>query len=471
MPTSALFASLCLALQPSPLTLAPLSSLAVDGAEVLAYSPRHQLLLATGADGITAINAADPSAPIVTRTISPHDLANTPGSPSSTGNWSVSHITIDPAGRPIAAAALIPEDFAATQGRIALLSLPDLTPIATIEVGFNPDCCVFTPSGDTLIVANEGQPTPDLDPPGTISLINTTNLASSTDLPITTITFDSALVPPGVRIQPSLRDTPHIDLEPEYITANNTTAWITLQENNAIAIVDLTTNTLARIAPLGASLRKVDAARDGKPLPQHTVLGMPMPDQIASFTLKGRTYLVTADEGDTRGDLDTATLGPRSLAPGLEVCKWTGMMFGARSLSVWDATTCARVGSTLNDFERTIARDFPTYFNSTGDNPANTTDRRSTVRGPEPEGVLVTQIQGVHYALVSIERPGMVALIDLSDPTAPALLTIDAACARGHLAPEGMCLLAPNLAAVAYERSGTIELTRITPATRPTSPD
>ena len=43
------------------------------------------------------------------------------------------------------------------------------------------------------------------------------------------------------------------DLEPEYIavSGDGETAWVTLQENNAVAVVDVATATVTEILPLG----------------------------------------------------------------------------------------------------------------------------------------------------------------------------------------------------------------------------
>src|SRR5262245_2205004 len=110
------------------------------------------------------------------------------------------------------------------------------------------------------------------------------------------------------------------DLEPEYIAVSHDskTAWVTLQENNAIAILDIEKAKFSRLVGLGSkdrSLRgnRLDASdqdlavdhgtlKDGINIKNWPVFGMYEPDGIASYRMKGVTYLVMANEGDTRTD-------------------------------------------------------------------------------------------------------------------------------------------------------------------------
>lgn len=100
------------------------------------------------------------------------------------------------------------------------------------------------------------------------------------------------------------------DLEPEYIAVSpdGKTAFVTLQENNAVAKVDLTTNTITEIQGLGFKDHsqpgnEIDASNkdgiDGN-LQNWPVFGMYQPDGIASYEAGGKHYYVTANEGDAR---------------------------------------------------------------------------------------------------------------------------------------------------------------------------
>ena len=93
-----------------------------------------------------------------------------------------------------------------------------------------------------------------------------------------------------------------------------------------------------------------------------------------------------------------------------------------------------------------------TVFNTT--NTANSFDNRSDDKGIEPESVAVGEVNGRPYAFVGLERDGGIVVLDLSDPTAPQLVTYVtnrkipkvgnnyAACTNagncGDLGPEGL---------------------------------
>jgi hypothetical protein len=99
------------------------------------------------------------------------------------------------------------------------------------------------------------------------------------------------------------------DTEPEYVTISDDskTAWVTLQENNAIARVNLVTKSIEQISPLGFKNHflpgnELDPSdRDG--IIAHgkwPVQGMYLPDGIAVFGKGFQQFLITANEGDSR---------------------------------------------------------------------------------------------------------------------------------------------------------------------------
>ncbi len=97
-------------------------------------------------------------------------------------------------------------------------------------------------------------------------------------------------------------------MEPEYITLNkdDTKAYICLQENNAIAVIDLTSDTIVDIYPLGAKSWKnllLDASdKDGEiNLKAYDIYSFYQPDAIKYMEVDGIGYIITANEGD---DLD-----------------------------------------------------------------------------------------------------------------------------------------------------------------------
>ena len=262
------------------------------------------------------------------------------------------------------------------------------------------------------------------------------------------------------------------DVEPEYISvsSDSSTAYVALQEANAIAVVDLTSPTpsVTDILPLGVKDHSLDgngfdaSDEDGAiNIQTHPVVGLYMPDAIATFDANGQTYIVTANEGDDRGDADDAAESPLGDAVRLadladvETFGRTGLAldssltdanpniadedqlgrltissidgdtdgdgdidvihaYGSRSFSIFDADGNL-VFDSGDDFEQITAELFPDDFNS--DNDENGTfDSRSDAKGPEPEGVVVGTVGDSTYAFIGLERIGGVMVYDITDP-------------------------------------------------------
>jgi hypothetical protein len=130
-----------------------------------------------------------------------------------------------------------------------------------VTVGALPDMITFSPDGTKVMTANEGEPNDayTVDPEGTISIIDISGgIANLTQSNVTTLNFNafdsqvSALAATGVR-KVRTNNTLSQDLEPEYITISSDSqkAWVTLQENNAVAEVNLATKTITGIWGLG----------------------------------------------------------------------------------------------------------------------------------------------------------------------------------------------------------------------------
>ena len=368
----------------------------------------------------------------------------------------------------------------------------------SITVGNLPDNVSFTPDGTKVVVANEGQPNSDysIDPEGSISVINVTagfgNVTQSDVVNINFNAFDADITTmkaAGIRIFGPGSSVSQ-DLEPEYIafSDDSKTAWVSLQENNAIATINLTTNTVTNIFPLGLKDHSLSGntldASDEIDFIFHAnwpIKGMYMPDAIASYTINGTTYLVTANEGDAR-EYDTFEeeikisksaykLDP-TVFPNAEYLKLESNLgeltvtnqdgdldgdgdfdeihvFGARSFSIWNTTTETIVYDSGDDFERITAAD-PTYaslFNASNSN--NNFKNRSDNKGPEPEGVTVAEIDGKFYAFVTLERVGGFMTYDITDPENPVFekyinnrtLGDDEG---GDLGPEGIIYISPT---------------------------
>ncbi|MFB9054716.1 choice-of-anchor I family protein [Formosa undariae] len=391
--------------------------------------------------------------------------------------------------------------------------------ISMVTVGNLPDNVSFTPDGTKILTANEGQPNSDysIDPEGTISIITATaGLGNITQADVLTINFNAfdaqlnELKASGVRIT-GPNATVSQDVEPEYITYsdNSKKAWVSLQENNALAVIDLESNTITDILPLGLKdFSLTGNSFDGSDktdfifMANWPVKGMYMPDAIAYYELNGIGYVVTANEGDAReydtfvdeakvGDGDYV-LDPITFPNGdllkleqnigrLAVANTTGdidndgdfdeiHMYGARSFSIRNATTGALVYDSGDDFERITAAD-PIYgelFNVSNSN--NNFKNRSDNKGPEPEGVTISKIGDKFYAFITLERVGGFMTYDITDPSNPIFIKYmnnrtlgdDEG---GDLAPEGIIYIAPEdntlgtgLVVIANEVSSTISV-------------
>ena len=406
--------------------------------------------------------------------------------------------------------------------------------LGAVQVGALPDMLTFTPNGQMVLVANEGEPNSyvvagSVDPEGSVSIIDLRGgVENLTAEDVTTAGFGAFN---GTTLDPSIRifgpgATVAQDLEPEYIAVSHDshTAWVTLQENNALGIIDLREKRVTKLVGFGFKNHNV-AGRgfDGSDRDLHTVsiqprpvFGMYQPDGIDTFEVKGRTYLITANEGDVREwpGLPTGTEARRVSALGLDAVAFpTGATlktnpvlgrlnvtfhngntdadadfeqlyaFGARSFSVWNDAG-VQVFDSGDALEQITAARYPAGFNANHSNNSNTGnpndtthDSRSDDKGPEPENVTVARLFGRQFAFIALERIGGVMVYELSDPTAPKFVDyvnvrtigVDAfSAAAGDLGPEGLIVIKEEdsptgkpLLVVANEVSGTTRIFEI----------
>jgi DNA-binding beta-propeller fold protein YncE len=340
-----------------------------------------------------------------------------------------------------------------------------------IAVGALPDMLTFTPDGSRLLVANEGTPSTygtrigtsvprsfgaaANDPVGSVSIID---VASRSIVSTATL---AGVAQTGTHI----RSNTGMDFEPEYITVNKagTQAYVSLQEANAMGVLDLHSGQFTKVVGLGAkdfSLpgNAIDTNNNGTISFQNVaVKGLYMPDGMASFEGGGKSYVVMANEGDYReddGDRSAAsTLGATGdLAP-LRVSNTDssrGNLFaaGARSFSIRDAD-----GNLVYDSGNILdvqAHALGLY-----------NDGRSRDKGVEPEGVEVMEIGGKTFAFIGLERTttGAVAVfdIDVNDPSKTSFVRMLTTSAS-QFAPEGLkgfTMDGMHYLAVASEGSGS----------------
>jgi hypothetical protein len=348
-------------------------------------------------------------------------------------------------------------------GRVALFTCEEdgtLTLEALVETGAQPDMVTFAGDG-VVLTADEGEPREGYgediaDPKGSVTVVDVEAQESTV---VDFSAFDSQrdqLAEDGIVLKKG--SAPSVDLEPEYIAVSGGKAYVTLQENNAIAVLDIESQAFEGVYSAGfedhsttaIDLDKKDDAYD--PQTYESLLGIRMPDGIAAFTVEGATYLVTANEGDARewGDEDQGTFylsederdfGEEGVTSptGAITAENSGLegkvvffktedfdgldpekdyVFGGRSFTVFQATEngLEEVFTSGDDFEALTAQYVPEYFNASNDNAV--LDDRSGKKGPEAESVTVGTVDGKTYAFVALERTGGVMAYDVTDPEA-----------------------------------------------------
>lgn len=480
-------------------------------AEIPAYDRRSERLFVVNgaANVVDVLDISDPSAPSEVAELDVSAFGSPNSVAVSKGVVAVVSTAISPTGA----------DDASQPGTLAFFDAAGTLLRPPLILGATPDMAVFTPKGDWLLVANEGEPTgygPGFsDPEGSISIVDMRKgVARATVRTAGFASFNgkvTALQQAGVRIfGPGA--TVSQDLEPEYVAVSSDSkeAWVTLQEANAIAELDVRSAKVEAIRPLGTKdhslvANKLDANdQDGVAIAPRAVHGMYMPDAIATLRRDGRTYLLTANEGDVRewpgikgpgstteiaragslGALLDAPLGPGlnrlnvTTVPGRAGGDTDGngkidrlQTFGGRSFSVW-STSGKLLFDSGDQLEQLTSTTPGVTFNASSTN--NTLDNRSDDKGPEPEEIELGKVSGRWYAFVALERPGGIVVYDVSRPKAPELVqyvnnrdftqAVTSPLA-GDLGPEGVVFISAKdsptrdpLLAVANEISGTTTL-------------
>ncbi|SEV95964.1 Por secretion system C-terminal sorting domain-containing protein [Chryseobacterium wanjuense] len=392
-----------------------------------------------------------------------------------------------------------------------------------VTVGALPDMVTFSPDGTKVITANEGEPNDayTVDPEGTISIIDISgginNLSQSNVTTLNFNAFDSqvaTLAATGLR-KVRTNNTLSQDLEPEYVTisADSQKAWVTLQENNAVAEINLATKTITSIWGLGKKDMSLpgngfDASdNNGEVLIANwPVKAYYMPDAVQNFKTGGTNYVITANEGDEKdlsGFSERTTVGANNytldatLFPQSSILKASYNLgrfrvsnatgntdgdaefeeiaaLGARSFSIFNADTKQIVYDSGDRFERYLAANHPLIFNA--DNESNGAKNRSRAKGPEPEGIALGTINGQTYAFVTLERTGGVMVYNVTDPNNPTFTDYKnsrmTSAYGGDNGPEGIIYIAPEntttgkgYVVIANEISGTLSMYEIASTT------
>lgn len=303
-----------------------------SAAEIVAHDATNQLVFQVNANSgdVDVIDIMSPATPVLVRTIDVADAiaANTT---ITTALDAVNSVAVS--GDIVAAA--IAADAVDERGVVAFFNTADGAFVGAVEVGFLPDSIAISPDGSTVVVANEGEPNDDytVDPEGSISIIDigTNGAAAATAEELSFTDFNTggtreSEIDPAVRIY-GPGATVAQDLEPEFVafSPDSQTAFVSLQENNALAVVDVATSTITTILALGSKDHSLlgnefDASDrdDAIRLQNWPTRGFYMPDTIATYAFQGETLIVTANEGDTRdydGYSEEERIGDLTLDP------------------------------------------------------------------------------------------------------------------------------------------------------------
>ncbi|MCA9238423.1 MAG: choice-of-anchor I family protein, partial [Planctomycetales bacterium] len=402
-------------------------------------------------------------------------------------------------------------------GWIEFYAAATCEPLARCPAGHNPDMLAFTRDGRRLASANEGEPTDDYqtDPVGSITVVDLPSDGDWSHVVVRQINFDEfndqrdELRAQGVRIfapsvsHPDSQATVAEDLEPEYLALSDDGdhAWVTLQENNAIAELDLAAGRVTAIHPLGLKrFCATSAVAGGVRRNRVELVGLDVSDQDGGFRLRdlpvfglydpdavvevqhdGATYLLTANEGDARkypGFTEQCRVGELAthqhpVDPQLDaqipadqhghldrlmVSEHAGDLdgdgdidqlctFGGRSFSVWRVSPGGQLELAFDsgcDFERILAETTPERFLHNGVDAC--IDDRSPFSGPEPEGLVVGQVGSRRLAFISLERASGVMIYDVTNVESPEFCRYlpphvdEQGC---DIAPEGLIFIAP----------------------------
>lgn len=362
---------------------------------------------------------------------------------------------------------------------------------APVPVGALPDMLTFTPDGRRLLVANEAtpnaRPTPAGlsadDPVGSVSIVDVRSRQ------VTTLPIDASI--PGyssLRLFPSSGSLPTQPAtyspygpEPEYIAVDKQGryAYVTLQEANGMAVLDLRKGRFEKIYNLGMkdfSLpgNEIDPSdQDGEVrLRSVPVMGLYQPDTIASYEHRGRVYLVMANEGDARDNGSGDSEDERRGSAGNASVEYVpdGSELGRLTFSNVDSARggpLVKFGAhsfSIRDTEGRIVFDSGSRLDREAIRLGIYDDGRSDNKGVEPEGLALLHVKGRTLAFIGLERTlkSAFAVYDITDPKKARFL--DIIVSEGDVSPEGLKAFRAGrgyYVAVANEVSDTTSLFKL----------
>ncbi|MBK6522627.1 MAG: T9SS type A sorting domain-containing protein [Sphingobacteriaceae bacterium] len=433
----------------------------LNSAEIVAHDPTTQRLYIANSIGakLDIVNFINPSAPSLFASISvtPYGNINSVAVRNGTVVCAIENSTN-------------PQD----SGKIVFFDKNGVF-LKEVKAGMMPDMITFNQAGTKVLTANEGEPnqnysvTATNDPDGSVTIVDISGgIPALTQANVAHVTFtvcngqENVLRAQGIRIYGPHNMTSK-DFEPEYISVSkdDSKAWITLQENNAIVEINMSTYAINYIKALGTKDYSLlnngfDATNQTKAIniSNFPIKGFYLPDAIASYTVGGINYLITANEGDSRDyttfteekRVSALTLDPTMFPNGSELKNNfvvgrlnatnkngdidsdgdidTIYCYGSRSFSIWNANTGNLVYDSKDDLEQiTSSNSFSLIFNASNTTGVPTKKDRSDDKGPEPEGVTIGTIGVNTYAFIALERIGGVIVYDVTNPNAPVYVT------------------------------------------------
>lgn len=481
------------ALQLNPIGSHESGVLGKSAAEIVAYHAASQRILTVNARSgeVDILDGSDPS--------HPHKI----GAISAGGDKEINSVAVRPDGLAVAA---VQQADKTDNGEALFFNAATGEELGRVGVGALPDNVHLTADGRHALVANEGEPSDALNAEGTAYLKDPEGSVSVISLPAGVAApalsevrtadftaFDTADLDPSIRVfGPSEHhNLPSRDFEPEYISSVGGKAYATLQENNAIAVIDIESATVEKVLPAHIadhSQVPLDPSNkdDTAELRTIPVKGLSMPDSIGAFEAEGQTYFATANEGDARewgGYTDEVELKDLvkdgkvctdlELPEGIEDKKFAGNLklsnasgwneekgcfdglysYGSRSFSIYDGEGNV-VFDSGSDFEE-ITKDIP-GLNFNADNEDPDFDDRSDNKGPEPEALTIGKVGDRTYAFIGAERVGGIFVYDVTTPAEAKFVTyvnnrdfsvgydeddVAATTLAGDLGPEGLAFV------------------------------
>lgn len=280
--------------------------------------------------------------------------------------------------------------FTAPSGKLVVVDIATRTKVAELDLGGQPDAVAVSKDGRYAAIAIEnerdesvsGGSIPQL-PAGGLVIVDLVGAPAAWARRTVDLTGIAALY--------------GTDPEPEYVSINeDNVAVVTLQENNHLVLVDLVTGRVSSHFSAG-SVTLVDTDLTDE-RPNLVQFNQTQPNRLREpdgVTWVSKTRFATANEGDLNG--------------------------GSRGFTIFNTDGSVAFDAGM-DLEYRLAR------------IGHTNDRRNDAKGNEPENVAFARFGSTDYLFVASERSSVVAVYDMSQPTAPVYKQA----LPGALSPEGL---------------------------------